>query len=442
MIGTGYVGLVSGTCFAEYGNTVVCVDNLDAKVAALNDGVIPIYEPNLEDMIVRNRDLGNLSFTTDIGQALKASDLCFICVGTPQDAAGATDLSHVRSAAADIGDSIDHPVIIVDKSTVPVGTADIVKTIIAERLAARGLDIAFSVASNPEFLKEGDAVNDCMHPDRIVVGVDNEKTGNTLHELYKPFMKRNDRYFEMDVRSAEMTKYAANAMLATKISFMNEMANICERLGADVNSVRVGIGSDSRIGYSFIYPGIGYGGSCFPKDVRSLISVAEGADYVPEILRAVDGVNNRQKTVLVRKIRSRYGDDLTGLRFAVWGLAFKPNTDDMREAPAITIIKELIRGGATVSAYDPKSMDAAKALYFAEEAASGALIFAEKKYETLKDADALLLLTEWKEFTSPDFARIKRALSAPVIFDGRNQYDDASLGALGFDYYRIGIRRD
>jgi UDPglucose 6-dehydrogenase len=438
MIGTGYVGLVTGACFAEYGNTVTCVDVDKSKIDALNNGEIPIYEPNLDEMVARNTEVGALFFSTDLAQALSVSDVCFICVGTPQDKTGATDLSYVRSAAADIGDAMDHPLLIVNKSTVPVGTADIVREIIEARLASRGAGIDFSVASNPEFLKEGDAINDCMHPDRIVVGVADARAGAVLHELYRPFMKKHDRYIEMDVRSAEMTKYAANSMLAAKISFMNEMANICERVGADINKVRIGVGSDARIGYSFMYPGVGYGGSCFPKDLRSLISVAAGAGWDAEILKAVDSVNTRQKSALCQKITKKYGEDLGGLTFAVWGVSFKPNTDDMREAPSLVIIRDLIARGAGIKAYDPKAMKEAREKYFRDEVESGALVLTQGKYEAAEGAHALLLLTEWKEFTSPDFGRLASVMAAPVIFDGRNQYDDDALAALGFEYVRIG----
>jgi len=435
IIGTGYVGLVTGACFAEYGNHVICVDNDENKIARLNENVIPIFEPNLEDLVRRNRTLGTLTFTSDTKFAIENSDLCFICVGTPQSDTGATDLSQVEAAAKDVGNHIDHEMIVVDKSTVPVGTADLVRGIIQERLDARGISARFHVVSNPEFLKEGDAIKDCMRPDRVVVGVDDEEAGRVMHELYMPFIKKSDNYFQMDIRSAEMTKYAANAMLATKISFMNEMANICERVGADVNKVRIGIGSDSRIGYSFIYPGIGYGGSCFPKDVRSLISVAQSAKYEPGILKAVENVNRAQKAALVKKIVARFGEDLSGRTFAVWGLSFKPNTDDMREAPSVVVIGALIERGATVQAYDPKAMDAAKG-YFAE---NERVRFSADRYAALDEADALLLLTEWKAFLSPDFKIMKEKMKEPIVFDGRNQYDAETLAAAGFEYYQIGV---
>jgi UDPglucose 6-dehydrogenase len=326
--------------------------------------------------------------------------------------------------------------IVVDKSTVPVGTADLVSEIIGAELRARGENIAFSVVSNPEFLKEGDAIKDCMRPDRIVVGAKDSKTGRVMYELYKPFIRKNDNYLEMDIRSAEMTKYAANAMLATKISFINEMANICERLGADINKVRIGIGSDSRIGYSFIYPGIGYGGSCFPKDVKSLVKTAENVSYEPRMLKAVEAVNHRQKSVLSEKVLKRFDGNISGLTFAIWGLAFKPNTDDMREAPSIVIINELIAKGAKVRVYDPQAMEIARQSYLSE---NGDIIYGNNKYEILREADALLLVTEWKEFLSPDFKEIKDSLKTAIIFDGRNQYDSDALAALGFEYYQIGV---
>jgi UDPglucose 6-dehydrogenase len=438
MVGTGYVGLVTGVCFAEYGNTVICVDNDKAKVDALNAGRIPIYEPGLSEMASHNRAIGSLEFTGDIAYALSGADICFICVGTPQTGGGRTDLSYVLGVASEIGEHMAHDMIVVDKSTVPVGTADKVRAAIRERLDARGAGFGFSVASNPEFLKEGDAVSDCMHPDRVVVGADDPETGKAMRELYAPFTRRSERYIEMDVRSAEMTKYAANAMLATKISFINEIANICETAGADVNKVRVGIGSDSRIGYSFIYPGIGYGGSCFPKDVNSLIWEAEHHGCDPEILKAVDNVNTKQKTVLLRKVYDRFGGDVRGLTFAVWGLAFKPNTDDMREAPSVSIIKGLTRGGASVRAYDPEAMPVAARYFDGDDG----IEYGESKYGVLDGADSLLLLTEWKEFLNPDLDRVKALMKRPILFDGRNQYDAERIGRAGFEYHQIGVGAD
>jgi UDPglucose 6-dehydrogenase len=435
IIGTGYVGIVTGACFAEYGNQVICVDNDKDKVKKLNAGLIPIYEPNLEELISRNRKLGTLEYTSDTKYATTNSDLCFICVGTPQSDTGATDLKYVKTVAKEIGTYINHNMIIIDKSTVPVGTADIISGIIREQLDSRGVKHEFTVVSNPEFLKEGDAIKDCMRPDRVIVGVSNPEAGRTMHELYKPFIKKSDQFYEMDVRSAEMTKYAANAMLATKISFMNEIANICEGVGADVNNVRIGIGSDSRIGYSFIYPGIGYGGSCFPKDVKSLIKEAEKTGYEPELLQSVDNINNRQKFVLSDKVIRRFGSDLSGFTFAVWGLSFKPNTDDMREAPAITIINALTARGANIRAYDPEAMDIAREAYFN---GNDKVSYGRDKYEVLDGADALLLLTEWKEFLGADFDRILTALKGSVIFDGRNQFDAEAMRLKGIEYHQIG----
>jgi UDPglucose 6-dehydrogenase len=436
VIGTGYVGLVTGACFAEYGNSVICVDSDERKVATLNENIIPIFEPNLAELVSRNRALNTLRFTTDVKDAVESSDICFICVGTPQGEDGSTDLKYVKSVAVDIGRYMDHEMIVVDKSTVPVGTADIVRGIIEGELSERGVSIKFRMASNPEFLKEGDAIKDCTRPDRVIVGVDDERTGDVLHELYKPFVKKNDNFIRMDVRSAEMTKYAANAMLATKISFMNEISNICERVGADVNKVRIGIGSDSRIGYSFIFPGIGYGGSCFPKDVNSLVSTARDAGYEPEILSSVVNVNERQKRVLCEKVIARFGEDLSGRRFGVWGLSFKPNTDDMREAPSLYIIGELTGKGADIVAFDPEAMDVAAREYFK---GNDKVHYAKDRYEAASGADALLLLTEWKTFLSPDFSVLKSALKNPIIFDGRNQYDAGMLAEAGFEYYQIGV---
>jgi len=440
IIGTGYVGLVSGTCFAEYENTVYCVDNDKEKIEDLKKGKIPIFEPDLESMLIKNLDKGNIFFTTDMKFAMNDSDICFICVGTPQAEDGATDLRYVLSAARDIGDNIEHEMMIVIKSTVPIGTAYKVSDIITKQIQKRGVKTEFSVASNPEFLKEGNAVKDCMHPDRIIVGVDKKKDGDTLLKLYKPFTHQNNGFIEMDIRSAEMTKYAANAMLATKVSFMNEIANICERLDADVNKVRIGIGSDDRIGNSFIYPGIGYGGSCFPKDVRSLIYDSKKAGCSTEILSSVDKVNEKQKLILCTKIKEYFGENLSGRLFAVWGLAYKPNTDDIREAPSLVIIKELIKCGARIRAYDPEAMCAASN-YFTEECKNDSIELISDKYSVLDDADALLLLTEWSEFSNPDFPQITAKLNNAVIFDGRNQYDDEYLKKQGIQYFRIGNKQ-
>lgn len=437
MVGTGYVGLVSGTCFAQMGNTVTCVDIDEAKVAALRSGVIPIYEPGLEAMVLENVRNKTLSFTTSLEEALKTAEVVFIAVGTPMGEDGSADLQYVLKVARDIGRYMVKPVVVVDKSTVPVGTADRVKAEIAGSLKSRGADIRFAVVSNPEFLKEGAAIDDFMKPDRVVIGADDAEALETMRELYKPFTFSHDRFIGMDIRSAEMTKYAANAMLATKISFMNEVANICERVGADVNKVRVGIGSDARIGYSFIYPGCGYGGSCFPKDVRALEKTALDHGYTPRILQAVEGVNKDQKKVLGAKVVRRFGEDLKGKTFAVWGLAFKPETDDMREASAVTLIEDLTRRGAQVAVYDPKAMDEARKHYLKN---NNAVRYCESKYDALKGASALLLVTEWKEFRSPDFEEISARLKEKVIIDGRNQYSADRLATLGFEYHPIGVR--
>ena len=437
MVGTGYVGLVTGTCFAQMGNTVTCVDIDEAKVAGLKRGVIPIYEPGLEAMVKDNVKNGTLSFTTSLEEALATAQIVFIAVGTPTGEDGSADLQYVLKVARDIGRFMVHSLVVVDKSTVPVGTADKVRAAISAELKARGVEHGFSVVSNPEFLKEGAAIDDFMKPDRVVIGADDPEALETMRELYRPFIVINDRFIGMDVRSAEMTKYAANAMLATKISFMNEVANICERVGADVTKVRVGIGSDSRIGYSFIYPGCGYGGSCFPKDVQALERTALDHGYTPRILHAVEGVNRDQKRVLGSKVVQRFGEDLKGHTFAVWGLSFKPETDDMREAPVLPLIEELTRRGAAVAVYDPKAMDEAKKHYLK---GNTAVTYCESKYDALKGASALVLVTEWKEFHSPDFDEIAARLKSRVIIDGRNQYLAERMTALGFEYYPIGVR--
>ena len=437
VIGVGYVGLVSGACFADYGNDVICVDNNIEKIQLLNKGVLPIYEPNLVELVTQNLESGTLAFTDDIRYAIENSDLCFICVGTPPNDDGTTDMKYITQVANSLGKYINHEMIIINKSTVPVGTAEEVKNIISSAMKERKEDFAFHMVSNPEFLKEGTAVFDCMRPDRIIVGADHPQTVKIMYELYKPFIKKSDSFFSMDIKSAEMTKYAANAMLAAKISFINEISNICERLGADVNKVRIGIGSDHRIGYAFIYPGIGYGGSCFPKDVRSLARVAEQAGYTPQMINAIESVNNSQKLILFEKIRHMFGDNLSGLSFAIWGLSFKPNTDDIRESPSIATINELISHGASVKVYDPKAIENAKK-YFAEYEKN--INYVNNKYEALVDMDALLLVTEWKEFLSPDFSRIKKLLKRPLIFDGRNQYDSEKLASIGIEYYQIGVR--
>ncbi len=437
VIGTGYVGLVTGTCFAEMGNTVWCVDVDAKKIENLKKGIIPIYEPGLSEMVQRNHEAGSLFFTTEIKEALETSEIAFIAVGTPPGEDGSADLQYVLAVAESIGRHMKRHMYVVDKSTVPVGTAVKVKETIQKELDARNSDLTFDVISNPEFLKEGSAVADCMKPDRVVIGVDSERAEAAMRELYKPYFMNNDNLIFMDIPSAEMTKYAANSMLATKISFMNEISNICERVGADVNKVRRGIGSDRRIGYSFIYPGCGYGGSCFPKDVQALVRTASQYGYEAKLLQSVEDVNHAQKEVIVEKAKKRFGTDLTGKTFAVWGLAFKPDTDDMRESPAVTIIRELTAAGAKIVAYDPKAVREAKECYLKD--ISG-VSYAESKYEALNGADALLLITEWKEFRSPDFYEIKRLLKTPVIFDGRNQYDAKRVDEYGIEYHQIGVK--
>lgn len=436
VIGTGYVGLVSGTCFAEMGNEVTCIDIDEKKIEGLKAGIIPIYEPGLEPLVKSNVKNGTLFFSTDLSKHIKDCDIAFIAVGTPMGEDGSADLQYVLKVAEEIGQNMDAPLIVVDKSTVPVGTADKVRQTIQEQLDRRKVKIEFEVISNPEFLKEGDAINDFMKPDRVVIGSDNDEATKKMRRLYAPFFRSSmDRLITMDVRSAEMTKYVANAMLATKISFMNEVANICELVGADVNKVRIGIGSDSRIGYSFIYPGSGYGGSCFPKDVKALKKTATEHGYEPQLISAVEDVNDRQKLVVAKKITQRFGEDLSGKTFAVWGLAFKPQTDDMREAPAIYIIKYLVERGAQIQAYDPKAMEEAKTYYLKD---IHNITYHDSKYETLKGAEAMVLLTEWKEFRSPDFNELKKQLKRPIIFDGRNQYNDGLLEEMGIEYHQIG----
>lgn len=436
IIGTGYVGLVSGTCFAEMGNRVTCIDVDEKKITNLKNGIIPIYEPGLEAMVERNIANKTLHFSTKLAENLDKCDIAFIAVGTPMGEDGSADLKYVLQVAKEIGQHMQHSLVIVDKSTVPVGTADKVREAVQKELDSRNMDIDFHVVSNPEFLKEGDAINDFMKPDRVVVGSDHEESTRKMRNLYSPFFRSStDRLITMDVRSAEMTKYVANAMLATKISFMNEISNICELVGADVNKVRIGIGSDSRIGYSFIYPGSGYGGSCFPKDVKALKKTAQEHGYSARIIGAVEDVNDDQKFVIAKKVVNRFGENLKGKTFAVWGLAFKPQTDDMREAPAIYIIKDLVKRGASIQAYDPKAMHEAQEFYLKDVPN---VAYCNSKYETLQGADAMILLTEWKEFRSPDFEELKQQLNEPIIFDGRNQYDDQTLEDLGFEYFQIG----
>ncbi len=435
VIGSGYVGLVSGTCFSEMGNKVTCVDIDPIKIEKLNKGEIPIFEPGLENMVLKNVKNKNLFFTTELDKALQNSEIAFIAVGTPMGADGSADLKYVLEVAKSIGQIMQKRLVVVDKSTVPIGTADRVKLTIQAELDIRNSDLEFDVVSNPEFLKEGAAIDDFMKPDRVVVGADSDVTVELMKQLYSPFLRNNDRFIAMDIRSAEMTKYAANAMLATKISFMNEIANICEKVGADANQVRIGIGSDKRIGYSFIYPGAGYGGSCFPKDVKALTKIAKEKGYHSKLITAVEEVNNAQKLVIAQKIINRFGTELTGFTFGIWGLAFKPGTDDMREAPAIYVIKELVKHGAFIKAYDPKAMNEAKEHYL--KGVENITYFTYKD-DVLKDSDALVLLTEWKEFRSPNFEKIKKQLKTPVVFDGRNQYNTFNLEKKGFEYYQIG----
>ncbi len=441
IFGTGYVGLVTGTCLAEVGHEVACVDIDQAKVDGLGQGIIPIYEPGLEPMVKANHAAGRLAFTTEAASAIAHGQVVFIAVGTPPDEDGSADLQYVLAVARTIGRHLAQPAVVVNKSTVPVGTADKVRAAIAGELAARGVEIAFDVVSNPEFLKEGDAVADCMRPDRIVIGADNPDAVAVLRRLYAPFNRNRDRVVEMDVRSAELTKYAANAMLATKISFMNEIANIAERVGADIEQVRQGIGSDPRIGWHFIYPGAGYGGSCFPKDVQALARTAAQHGHQAQLLNAVEAVNDGQKGHLFELIQRHYdrGEDegVRGKTFAVWGLAFKPNTDDMRAAPSRRLLAQLWEAGATVRVFDPEAMHEARRV-FGERAD---LVFCETAYEALEGADALAVITEWKQFRSPDFARLRQTLGDAVVFDGRNIYEPQEIEAAGLAYYGIGRGR-
>ncbi len=434
VVGTGYVGLVSGACLADVGNDVLCLDVDVQKIKRLNDGDIPIYEPGLEAIVLRNVAAGRLKFTTDIALSVAFGDVQFIAVGTPPGEDGSADLSHVLAAARNIGRHMNNSKVIVDKSTVPVGTADKVRDAVRAELERREKQIDFSMVSNPEFLKEGVAVEDFMRPDRIVVGADDERAIRVMRTLYAPFQRNHERIMLMDIRSAELSKYAANAMLATRISFMNELALLAERLGADIEQVRRGIGSDPRIGYHFLYPGCGYGGSCFPKDVQALLRTANESGMHLEILAATETANERQKSVLPDKIKRRFGNDLSSRRFAIWGLAFKPNTDDMREAPSRVLIEALWQAGATVTVYDPAAMDEGRHL-FGNDAR---IRFADSPIDALKDSDALVIVTEWKEFRSPDFAAIKHMLREAVIFDGRNLYEPATVRDAGLEYYAIG----
>jgi len=432
IVGTGYVGLVTGTCFAEIGVEVVCVDTNSQKIESLNKGVIPIYESGLEEMVVRNAKAGRLSFTTSLESCLNEVDAVFSAVGTPPDEDGSADLSYVLEVARTIGRNMEKYILVVTKSTVPVGTAKKIRAAIQEELDKRGAKIEFDVASNPEFLKEGNAINDFMSPDRVVVGVESERAEKLMSKLYKPFLLNNFRVIFMDIPSAEMTKYAANSMLATRISFMNDIANLCELVGADVNMVRYGIGSDTRIGRKFLYPGIGYGGSCFPKDVKALIKTAQQNGYRMKVLEAVEEVNENQKELLFEKLQQQFDGNLQGKTITLWGLSFKPETDDMREAPALILIDRLLKAGCTVRAYDPAAMVECR------RRIGNVIYYAADMYDAVLDADALMLVTEWKEFRLPSWAVIKKAMRTPNILDGRNIYDKKEMEEQGFSYHCIG----
>jgi UDPglucose 6-dehydrogenase len=437
IFGSGYVGLVTGACLADAGNHVLCVDVDAGKIERLKHGDVPIHEPGLEALIKRNMEAGRIEFTTDAVRGVEHGLFQLIAVGTPPGEDGSADLRYVLAVARTIGTHLNRYSIVITKSTVPVGTADKVRAELTRTLAAREVKVEFDVVSNPEFLKEGAAITDFMKPDRVVIGTDNPRTTELMRALYEPFIRNHDRLIVMDIRSSELTKYAANAMLATKISFMNELANIAERVGADIERVRIGIGSDPRIGYSFIYPGTGYGGSCFPKDVQALIRSAHEAGHEPQILNAVEAVNDKQKEVLFQKMQRHFAGDLKGRNFALWGLAFKPNTDDMRQAPAVTVIELLLKAGATVKAYDPVAAAEAQRMF----AGRAGFTLAKSAYEAAQGADALAIVTEWQEFRSPDFDRLKQILKAPVIFDGRNLYEPSMLSRFGLTYYAIGRGR-
>ena len=432
VVGTGYVGLVSGSCFAEMGVTVTCVDVDRSKISRIESGNIPIYEPGLDELVERNVRDGRLFFSTDLQAAMKDAEIIFIAVGTPQDEDGSADMKYVMQVAREIGGYLDHYVLVVTKSTVPVGSSEKVRAQIEESLAERGADVCFDVASNPEFLKEGSAVKDFMSPDRVVVGVDSEKARQLMTTLYRPFLLNNFRVIFTDIPSAEMIKYAANSMLATRISFMNDIANLCELVGADVNMVRKGIGADTRIGSKFLYPGCGYGGSCFPKDIKALIHTAEQKGYEMSVLKAVDYVNDRQKEVLFRKLVRYYGTDLSGKRVAIWGLSFKPETDDMREATSLVTINLLLEAGCDVVVYDPVAMDECR------RRIGDSVEYSNDKYEAVTDADALLVITEWRQFRLPNWKLVYNAMRVPLVIDGRNIYDPDELGSAGIKYYCIG----
>jgi UDPglucose 6-dehydrogenase len=445
IIGTGYVGLVSGVCFADFGNNVLCLDVDARKVEMLKAGSIPVHEPGLNELVNRNFAAGRIAFTTSYDEAVEHAEVIFLAVGTPPDEDGSADLTHILAAARSIGERLTRPVVVVDKSTVPVGTADCVHQAIRQELDRRGMDVNFAVVSNPEFLKEGAAIEDFMRPDRIVIGSDNEHAAKVMRQLYAPFSRNHDKMIEMDVRSAELTKYAANAMLATRISFMNELANLAEVLDADIEAVRLGIGSDPRIGPHFLYSGMGFGGSCFPKDVKALLKTSMDHGRTLHLLNAIETVNETQKGVLFDKIARHFGgrDELAGKTIALWGLSFKPNTDDMREAPSLVLIRQLLQAGCRVRAYDPVACEEARRILLADSAEclhSGQLVIVESSTEAIDNADALVLVTEWKEFRAPDFSLLARTLRSKAIFDGRNQYDPEIVRAAGLRYYGIGRR--
>lgn len=438
VIGAGYVGLVTGACFAELGNHVTCVDVNTTKIENLRRGILPIYEPGLEPMVISNRDQGRLQFVTSLTEVEVEPDAIFIAVGTPSDKDGAADIQYVLEAARNIGSRITQYCVVVDKSTVPVGMADQVREVIQAELKKRQVNIVFDVVSNPEFLREGAAIEDFMRPDRVIIGLESDHARKIMLDLYQPILRSPERIYFMNVKDAEMTKYAANAMLATRISFMNEMSVLCERMGVDIENVRIGIGSDARIGNAFLNPGCGYGGSCFPKDVRALVKMAEKHDVEPMILHAVEKRNYLQKQVLPNKIIKRFGEDLTGITVGVWGLAFKPGTDDMREASSLVLIEEIIKRGGKVRAYDPEAMQVARGMIAAGLLQSGQVVMTENQYDALTDVDALTLVTEWKPFCYPDIKVMKASMRQHVIFDGRNQYDPRQMREAGFEYYGIG----
>ncbi len=435
IIGSGYVGLVAAACFSEMGNEVTCIDVDIKKIDNLKKGKVPIYEPGLSQLVIENQNKKTLFFSTDIKLALENTAVVFIAVGTPMGDDGSADMQYVLNVASSIGKNLSDHIVIVNKSTVPIGTAEKVRDVIQKELDERSSSVTFDVVSNPEFLKEGVAISDFMHPDRVVVGSSNEESMNLMRTLYSPFTLSSDRFIAMDIRSAEMTKYAANAMLATKISFINEMANICEHVGADINQVRIGIGSDQRIGYKFIYPGCGYGGSCFPKDVQALINISNNFGYSPELITSVEKVNDNQKNILFSKLYKYFNKNLSSLKIAVWGLSFKPGTDDMRQAPSINLIRSIIESGASVNAYDPKAIDQAK-FYL-----KGLKVnYVDNKYDALDNADALVLVTEWKEFRSPDFSLMDKKMKRKLLIDGRNQFNPEYITSKGFEYLQIGVK--